>query len=184
MTRTTIKAAVTIVSAGVLLAGVLGLSAVAGTATRTDMKARVQALLPVRSPISAEMSARAVALPLDEFALTTELPSVHFDVARATIRPADRNVLDTNAEWLKANPRQPVAIEGAADPRGSRDYNLALGDRRARAVRDYLIARGVAPERITILSAGEARQACSGRDCWALDRRVDFLVKRLPRQAP
>ena len=76
------------------------------------------------------------------------------------------------------------AVEGAADPRGSRDYNLALGERRASAVRDYLVASGVAPDRISILSTGAARQACRGQDCWTLDRRVDFLVKRLPRQAP
>lgn len=180
MTRTTITAVVAISSAGMLLTAFL----VPSTSAAEDMAARVRALVPVQSPISAEMSARTVALPLDEFAMTTELPSVHFDVASATIRAADRRTLDANAEWLRANSGQPIAIEGAADPRGSRDYNLALADRRAKAVRDYLVARGVAPERITILSAGEARQACRGRDCWTLDRRVDFLVKKVPRQAP
>ncbi len=183
MAKTTIAAAAFAISSAVILWGALfAPSASAGAAE--DMTARARALLPAQSPISAEMSSRTVAFPLGEFALTTELPSVHFDFASATIRAADTKTLDANAEWLKANPGRPVAIEGAADPRGSRDYNLALGDRRARAVRDYLVARGVAPEQITILSTGEARQACRGRDCWAMDRRVDFLVKRLPPQSP
>ena len=184
MTKTTMNAAVTILSAGMLLTGILAPSAVTGADVLADMKARARTLLPAPSPISAAMSARAVALPLDDFALTTELPSVHFDLASAAIRPADRKVLDTNAEWLRANPGQPIVVEGAADPRGTRDYNLALGERRASAVRDYLVARGVAPDRISILSTGEARPVCRGQDCWTLDRRVDFLVKRLPRQAP
>ncbi len=182
MAKTTITAVALISSAGMLLASLLAPSAGAGGVE--DMTARVRALLPARSPISAEMSARTVALALDEYATTTELPSVHFEFASATIRAADRRTLDANADWLKANQRELIAIEGAADPRGSREYNLALGERRAKAVKDYLIGRGVAPERITILSAGEARQACRGRDCWSLDRRVDFLVKKLRPQAP
>ena len=93
-------------------------------------------------------------------------------------------MLDANAEWLKVNAGQPVALGGGADPRGSNDYNLALGQRRARAVMSYLIAKGVAPERITVLSTGELQRACKGQECWGLDRRVDFLVKKVPRQAP
>ncbi len=182
MAKMTITAVALLSSASVLLTSFLAPSAWAGAAE--DMTARVRALLPARSPISAEMSARTVALPLDEYTTTTELRSVHFEFASATIRAADRRALDQNAEWLKVNPGEFVAIEGAADPRGSRDYNLALGERRAKAVRDYLIRRGVAPERVTILSVGEARQACRGRDCWSLDRRVDFLVKKLRPQAP
>lgn len=184
MTRAMSIAAVTILSAGILFTGLFAPSAVTGASVLEDAKARARALLPAPSPISAAMSARAVALPLDDYALTTELPSVRFEVASATIRPADRTVLDANAEWLKANPGQSVVIEGAADPRGPTDYNLALGERRAKAVSDYLIARGVGPERISILSTGKARPACMGADCWTLDRRVDFLVRKLPRQAP
>src|SRR5262249_4629616 len=149
-----------------------------------DVKSRARALVPHQSATSAEMSARAVSIPLDEFALTSALPSVHFDFNSASIRAADRRVLDTNAEWLRANTTQPIALGGAADPRGSKDYNLSLGQRRAMAVKSYLVARGVAPDRITILSTGEIQQVCRDQECWGLDRRVDFLVKKLPRQAP
>jgi outer membrane protein OmpA-like peptidoglycan-associated protein len=182
MFSTTIKGIITIVSAEILFTTFLGSSVLAGSAS--DLKARALALVPAQSPISAQMSTRTLTLPLDEFALTTELRSIHFDFASAAIRPADGRALDANAHWMKANPDRPIALEGAADPRGSTDYNLSLAERRARAVRDYLVARGVAPERIAILSVGEARQACRDRNCWGLDRRVDFLVKKLPRQAP
>jgi peptidoglycan-associated lipoprotein len=182
MISATIKGIITIVSAAILFMTFLAPPVLAGTAA--DPKARAKAPVPEKAPISAEMSARTLKLPLDEFGLTTELQSIHFAVASAAIRPADWRVLDANAEWMKANTDRPIALEGAADPRGSKDYNLRLAERRARAVRDYLVARGIAPGRITILSVGEARPACRDRDCWGLDRRVDFLVKNLPRQAP
>lgn len=182
MSKTRDSQIVTIMAAGILFTGALASPAGAGAAA--DVKTRVHALLPTQSPTSAEMSARTVSIPLDEYALTSELPSVHFDFNSATIRAADRRVLDANAEWLKANAGQPVALGGGADPRGSKDYNLTLGQQRARAVRSYLIAKGVAPERITVLSTGEVQRACRDQECWGLDRRVDFLVKKLPRQAP
>jgi peptidoglycan-associated lipoprotein len=124
---------------------------------------------------------------LGDFAPRPELRSVGFDMGRAEIRPADRKVLDANIEWLAAHPSAGILIEGAADPRGARAHNLALGERRARAVRDYLVIRGgIAPDRITIVSAGDAKRACRdmGEACWALDRRADFFVKERPRQAP
>jgi peptidoglycan-associated lipoprotein len=177
--------AVTVSSAGVVLSTFLALSslAVTGTASAAEplpiKKARAW-LMPAEpaSPLAVN-SARAVALPIDELGLRTELPSVRFDFASAALRPADRKILDANAEWLRANPDRSVVLEGAADPRGSRTYNLSLGERRVTAVRDYLVARGVAAERITFLSTGEAQQACrSPRGaCWTLDRRVDFLVR-------
>lgn len=165
-----------------MMVGALLTGALTSSGEAADVRAR--ALLSTQSPTSAEMSARTVSIPLDEYGLTSALPSVHFDFDSATIRAADRRVLDANAEWLKANRGQPVALGGAADPRGGKDYNLTLGQRRARAVKNYLIARGVSPDRITVLSTGEIQEACRDRECWGLDRRVDFLVRRLPRQAP
>jgi len=182
MSKTRSGRIVTVVAAGVLFTS--GLVSSAGAGAATDVKSRARALMPNQSPTSAEMSARAVSIPLDEYGLTTELPAVHFDFDSATIRGADRRILDANAAWLRANAGQPVALGGAADPRGSKDYNLTLGQRRANAVKSYLVARGVAPERITVLSTGEIQQACRGQACWGLDRRVDFLVKKIPRQAP
>ena len=182
MSKTRSGQIITVVAAGVLFTS--GLVSFAGAGTASDVKSRARALMPNQSPTSAEMAARTVSIPLDEYALTSELPAVHFDFNSAAIRPADRRVLDANAAWLKTNTSQPVALGGAADPRGSKDYNLTLGQRRANAVKSYLVARGVAPERITVLSTGEIQQACRDQACWGLDRRVDFLVKKMPRQAP
>jgi peptidoglycan-associated lipoprotein len=73
-----------------------------------------------------------------------------------------------------------VLIEGHADERGTPEYNVALGERRAKSVRDYLVARGVEADRLNTTSYGEERPVCNegSEDCWQLNRRAEFLVKR------
>jgi len=101
----------------------------------------------------------------------------HFD--KYEIRPRDRAIPGTNARWLKANPKALVLVEGHCDERGTNEYNLALGQRRAQAFRDYLVATGVAGRRITIQSYGKERPLCTERTegCWTRNRRAHFLVK-------
>ena len=79
-----------------------------------------------------------------------------------------------------------VAVDGGADQRGSVVYNQRLSERRAKAVKDYLVARGVAADRITTLGYGEGLLACrtTGEACWQKNRRADFLVKVLDKQSP
>jgi peptidoglycan-associated lipoprotein len=127
-----------------------------------------------------------VAVPTDDFVPTAELVSVHFDTASSAIRPGEAAKLTKNAEWLKANPRNTVLVEGAADQRGSLAYNQALAERRARAVKSYLVAQGVESDRIMTMSYGERRLACptNADPCWTDNRRVDLLVKVLNKQAP
>jgi peptidoglycan-associated lipoprotein len=110
---------------------------------------------------------------------TPALAEIHFDVDRSTIRSQDQAILDANARWLKANPASWVLIEGYADERGTTAHNRELGERRARATRDALVARGIAGSRITIVSYGEERPVCTERNdaCWARNRRAGFLVK-------
>ena len=88
-------------------------------------------------------------------------------------------ILDTNAAWLKSNPNHLVLIEGHADERGTNEYNLALGERRAKSTMNYLVSQGVQANRITIISYGEERPACTEKteECWAKNRRAHFLVK-------
>jgi peptidoglycan-associated lipoprotein len=114
-----------------------------------------------------------------EFVKIEDLRPIYFDFDRAVIRPGDAKILDANAEWLKEHPDMLVMIEGHCDERGTNEYNLALGERRARATRDYLISRGVVAERITLISYGEERPTCTERNegCWRLNRRAEFLVK-------
>jgi peptidoglycan-associated lipoprotein len=107
------------------------------------------------------------------------LKRIHFAFDQAVIRPADARTLDASAAWLKANPNQLVLIEGHCDERGTSEYNLALGDRRARAAQNYLVAQGIAAERITMISFGKERPLCRerGETCWATNRRDEFLTK-------
>ena len=89
-----------------------------------------------------------------------------------------RRTLDAQADWLSRNPTVRVTIEGHADERGTREYNLALGDRRATAARDYLQSRGVAASRMQTISWGKERPAVEGSNesAWAQNRRAVTVV--------
>jgi peptidoglycan-associated lipoprotein len=115
-----------------------------------------------------------------EFVETSALRDVHFDFDRYEIRAQDKGVLDENAKWLKSNANAFLLIEGHADERGTNEYNLALGERRAKATRDHLVSLGIDGGRITVISYGEERPMCTERTetCWAQNRRAHFLVKQ------
>jgi peptidoglycan-associated lipoprotein len=114
-----------------------------------------------------------------DFREVPDLKDITFDFDKYDIRPADAKTLDTNATWLKSNPNHLVLIEGHCDERGTNEYNLALGERRAKSTMNYLVSQGVQASRITIISYGEERPACSQKseECWAKNRRAHFLVK-------
>jgi len=105
--------------------------------------------------------------------------SVYFGFDRSDLDAAARATLDGYAGWLNANRSMNITIEGNCDERGSREYNLALGQRRADSVRDYLSSRGVSAGRIDTVSFGEERAACkgSGEACWAQNRRGDIVTR-------
>jgi peptidoglycan-associated lipoprotein len=115
-----------------------------------------------------------------EFVETSALRDVHFEFDQYEVRQADVPVLQENAQWLKSNASALVLIEGHADERGTNEYNLALGERRAKATRDHLVSLGVDGSRITVISYGEERPLCSERSdaCWGQNRRAHFLVKQ------
>ncbi|MBI3029586.1 MAG: peptidoglycan-associated lipoprotein Pal [Candidatus Rokubacteria bacterium] len=117
--------------------------------------------------------------PPQEFTAIEALKDVHFDFDKYEIRPADVEILDANTAWMKANPEYLILVEGHADERGTNEYNLALGERRAKATLNYLLARGLAADRFTLVSYGKERPSCSERNeaCWAQNRRAHFLVK-------
>jgi peptidoglycan-associated lipoprotein len=114
-----------------------------------------------------------------EFVSIPELKDIHFDFDKYDIRPGDAKTLDSNAGWLKSNPNHLVLIEGHCDERGTNEYNLALGERRAKSTMNYLVSQGVQASRITIISYGEERPLCTehNEECWAKNRRAHFLVK-------
>jgi len=100
--------------------------------------------------------------------------TVYFAFDSAVLREPSRRVLRQQAAWLERNPDATITIEGHADERGTREYNLALGARRADAVRSYLVGLGVAPARLDTISYGEERPAVAGSDeeAWARNRRA------------
>jgi peptidoglycan-associated lipoprotein len=131
---------------------------------------------PSTGPSTATPSARPS--PKD-FVAVDDLKDVFFDFDKYDIRPPDAKILDANATWLKSNPNHLVLIEGHCDERGTNEYNLALGERRAKSTMNYLVSQGVQASRITIISYGEERPSCTQKseDCWAKNRRAHFLVK-------
>ncbi|WP_371055105.1 MULTISPECIES: peptidoglycan-associated lipoprotein Pal [unclassified Rhodosalinus] len=99
---------------------------------------------------------------------------VFFAVDQSTLGSEARAVLDAQADWLSRNPDYSAVIEGHADEQGTREYNIALGDRRANAVRDYLVSRGVAGSRLSTVSFGKERPVavCSDESCYSRNRRA------------
>lgn len=103
---------------------------------------------------------------------------VLFQVDQSTLTPQAVSTLDGQANWLLANTSYTTTIEGHADEQGTREYNLALGARRANAVRDYLVSKGIAANRIDIVTYGKERPlaVCSTEECWSKNRRAVTLV--------
>lgn len=97
---------------------------------------------------------------------------VYFDFDQFAVRPEGRTVLDAQAAWLTRYPQVIVRIEGNCDERGTREYNFALGARRAESIKDYLVSRGVSPARITTISYGKEKpiDAGAGEEAWAHNR--------------
>jgi peptidoglycan-associated lipoprotein len=106
------------------------------------------------------------------------LKDVYFEYDRFTILEDQKTTLNQDAAWLKANPAVKVTIEGHCDERGTAEYNLGLGERRARAVKEYLAAAGIAANRLTTISYGKERPLVLGHDenAWKWNRRVHFAV--------
>jgi peptidoglycan-associated lipoprotein len=132
-------------------------------------------------PAAAAPATAAPATPPrpSEFAENSNLRDVYFDFDKYDIRADDAKTLDANAGWLKSNANNLVLIEGHCDERGTNEYNLALGERRAKATMNYLVSQGIQANRITIISYGKERPVCSEKSeaCWQKNRRAHFLVK-------
>ena len=105
------------------------------------------------------------------------LKDVHFAYDSAELDGEARDVLAANAEWLKENPRARTEIEGHCDERGTIEYNLALGARRAQTAKDYLVSLGISADRLSTISYGEELPLCreSNESCWARNRRAHFV---------
>jgi peptidoglycan-associated lipoprotein len=128
---------------------------------------------PVEDPLSGDLAS------LNEYLRRQGLlGDVYFDYDRAELREPERDGIARNADFLKSQPRFTLTIEGHCDERGTNEYNLALGERRANAVRDYMVALGVSSDRLRTVSYGEERPVCtdSAESCWRQNRRAYHVV--------
>jgi peptidoglycan-associated lipoprotein len=115
---------------------------------------------------------------LEELNAEKPLEDVYFDYDSAALSEQARGSLNKNAGWMKQWGSTRVLIEGHADERGTSEYNLALGERRADATRDYLVSLGIQNERVQIVSKGEEQPFCrdSAESCWSQNRRGHFII--------
>ncbi len=109
---------------------------------------------------------------------SSPLKEVYFNFDKYDLRQDARETLKANADWLKANPAARVEIEGHCDERGTSEYNLALGAKRAQAAKDYLVTLGVSAERLSTISYGQELPVCRehAEDCWQKNRRSRFVI--------
>jgi peptidoglycan-associated lipoprotein len=136
----------------------------------------------VHEPITETIVSEEVTeeLPEDLAQLNAQgyLEDAFFDTDRFDLTPAAREAIAKDAAWLQKHPTISILVEGHCDERNTREYNLALGERRASTVRDYLVFLGIAPQRIQIISYGEERPFAigTGESVWKLNRRSHFVI--------
>ena len=105
------------------------------------------------------------------------LEPIYFDFNKFDLRQKDREILERNIQKLKENPQAKIRVEGNCDERGTVEYNLALGEKRARAAKEHMVKMGVAEDRLETISYGkEKSQHCTDDKCWSKDRRDDFVL--------
>ena len=109
----------------------------------------------------------------------SSLKDAYFDLDKADLRPDAQEALTADAEFLKAHPEIKITIEGYCDQRGSEEYNLGLGDRRATTAKNFLVNSGTASERMTTISFGKNRPFCTEatEDCWQQNRRAHLVFQ-------
>lgn len=169
----------------------LGLSLAVFALVVTGCKKKPVRTEPPSSAMGPGVNPEAVALPGEEINLAARDPNagtpaddnksvvepIYFALDRSAVAPAERPKLQAAVKWLEENSDKNIVLVGHCDWRGTAEYNLGLGDRRANAVKRYLESLGVNPSRLETLSKGstDAKQGGSEAD-WAKDRRVDFIL--------
>lgn len=111
---------------------------------------------------------------------TSALKRIHFDFDQYNIRGDAASILKENASWMKDHSKQRIIVEGHCDERGTNEYNMALGERRAKAARDYLINLGVSAANLETVSFGEEKPLDPGHNeaAWSMNRRDEFVLRK------
>ncbi|NJC86924.1 MAG: peptidoglycan-associated lipoprotein Pal [Desulfuromonas sp.] len=118
--------------------------------------------------------------PVADHQAVAGLERIYFSYDQFTLEDAARVTLEQNAVYLRSHPKEKIVIEGHCDERGSDEYNLALGERRAVTAKNYLVSLGIAADRLSVVSYGEEQPlvAGSGEEAWSKNRRAEFKVVR------
>lgn len=111
-------------------------------------------------------------------AASSPLKDIFFEFDSYDLRGNTRDILRSNADWLKSNPSARIEVEGHCDERGTSEYNLALGAKRSQTAKDYLVGLGISPDRVSTISYGEEIPVCTEatENCWRQNRRARFIV--------
>jgi peptidoglycan-associated lipoprotein len=144
----------------------------AGCASKPKPVAEAPAPPAYAPPAQSQVESTIVPGSVQDFRVNVG-DTVHFDYDRYVVRSEDRDLLQRQAAWLQKYPQVRVTVEGHADERGTREFNLALGARRANAVKEYLVSLGLSSARVDTISYGKERPMCteSSESCWSQNRR-------------
>ena len=167
----------------ILLVGLLVVSLAACSTAKKDEGAGAEAGAPTEQQAGADMRQGAeqqgtiYANPFEDPSNPLSKRTVYFDFDSSEVKLADREIILAHAQYLAAHPETKVVLEGYTDERGTREYNIALGERRAKAVAQLMLLQGVSQSQIDVISFGEERPIALGHDesAWALNRRVEIV---------
>ena len=135
---------------------------------------QAKAPAPAPAPVEQEPAPKPVEKPPSGWNISQN--NIYFEFDKSTLTPMAQDTLMRHAAWLRENPNATVTIEGHADERGTNEYNLALGESRALAAKNYLVSLGVSASRLSVISYGEEKPAAMGsnEEAWAKNRRAEF----------
>ena len=153
-------------------AGLAAVLALAACTTKPKTAEEAPPVAPPPAETSSAVQSSIVAGSIQDFRVNVG-DTVHFDYNEYNVTDEDKGILQRQSTWLQRYPQVRVTVEGHCDERGTREYNLALGARRANAVKEYLVSLGVASARLDTISYGKERPICTESDenCWAQNRR-------------
>ena len=158
-----------------LIAGTLSACGTASKQAEQDEAAKQAELEEQRRAAQAQTGFQGN--PLDDPASPLSKRTIYFDFDSYEIKPADRELIQAHARYLAQNSNEKIVLEGHTDERGTREYNIALGERRAKAVSQLLLLQGVSQSQVDMISFGEERPVALGHDesAWSVNRRVEIL---------
>ncbi|MBI5182019.1 MAG: peptidoglycan-associated lipoprotein Pal [Nitrospirae bacterium] len=163
---------------GMVLVSLISFGCAKKVETAKDTKGADERVASAPTPAPDAGSQPSIDTPVVKETSVGGLNDVYFDFDKSAIRDDAKSALQANAKWLNSNPKAKIKIEGHADERGTNEYNIALGEKRAAATKKYLISLGVKADRLSTISYGEEKPQCKeqNEDCWQRNRRAHSTI--------